>query len=397
MSVRIVYLDTAGLWCLDALVRPADGVRDPRWPEYLAFLCDYLCDPDRDVRCIVPSAERLNGPLPAFYSALLEEGLMTRAEPISSEELVTSEADLATQFDEFMLHVQHAPKSPEIWYDLHNHETIRKGWQVGVPQQGKWPGVSLELESFLECNEKKRLEVAYRLRQWPEARTALTFSFVQRGFPYSRAAARRKAEYFTHPSRWMVLPPPEARDVDPLFGIAIGGYVCAALEEKRLERSATAVVKFLSGLRAQVLARRAEFRGLATVHEAKRLAVAMLPGSLAATPAVHLEKRTKAAVELLAASLIAVAAAPAGPTGSVAGAALGWLVSKYYLAEPLILSPTEAHLFRRWCSYSWQLEFPFHSCPRDGALLSLSGRCRVCDARLQQPFSRSAPAGDGDV
>jgi len=382
VAEQVVYLDTAGLWCLDAMLTPTT-IRDPRWPEYLAHLCDVLSDPNRRVRCLVPSAERLGGPLPSFYNALLSADLMDRADSLRPDDLSTPESELDAQWREFLRHTRANARLTRAWYNLHNHQDIRDGWRLGVPDQSaRWEGVPRWLEDFLRTRHPQDLmEVQNRLG-WRAQHTALTFSFVQRAYPYSVQAAARGAEYFTHPARWQVLRNPNPARPTPHFGLALGGVIVGSIKSRALKRDADKVAEFIVEIRDRLTKKyRPSF---SSAEEATEFLHGLLPGAIGARPNKQLDQYVKVTAELLIALAVVVA------TGSWPSGLMSWFISRVVVQpRDTTVSRSESRLFRRWIDYQQALALSVRTCPYDGAELAPLG-CPTCALRSME---ESEPRG----
>lgn len=374
---KLVYVDTAGLWSLEALIEPK-RFRSPQWREYLANLFDYIVDPQYDVRCIVPSAERLGGPLPTFYTVLLEAGLVSKTDIMPADEFHTPDRVVAAQFREFSRHVMANRNLVESWFQLHNNKSIRNGWLIGLPAQSPWPGVQNWLHEHLETDLKQPLDRLVSATGWTTWQTAMSFALIQRGYSYGLTAAVRGAEYFTHPARWQVLPNSTSRQGEHIFGEALGAIIVEAIEKRYLSRNAQAISQALAGFRERMLQHGAQRNDVHSKKDAIEFLLALTPGLIGATLKPQFDKFVKNLAILILAHGVAAYSDSALSTEI---ATIGGLL----LVQPseLVLSPIEAYLCRRWVDYSVQVNLPIETCRYDGAAL-VGGACPVCAARQRE-------------
>jgi len=375
---RTVLLDTAGLWSLESLISPRKH-RDPRWREYLANLSDYVTDPNRQVQCIMPSRKRRKGPLPSFYKALKAAGLLNEVKILSPTEFYTPLPVLASQFREFARHVRANRPLVTSWFNLHNHHDIRRGWLIGLPQQSKWRGVQAWLQPHLTTTLGADLNRLSDRAGWSRWRTAVTFSFIQRGYSYAQAALSLGAEYFTHPARWQVLPNETTRGRDSAFGLALGGLVINAVDTHCLRRDAAEIANALAGFKQRLRYVAPQRRDVQNLPDAIEFVNELAVGLVGARPKPAFER----IVKNLAAGLFTLGISALVPASVPATIAL-WVGANLVIQPfPLTLAPREAALFRRWVDYPRLLQLSIQTCYRDGAAL-VGGRCPVCALRHKE-------------
>lgn len=253
---KTVYLDTGGLWCLDALVKP-DAFVDERHLEYLAYLCDYLCLPSWNVKLIAPSSHRLGAVLPSFLEAMngYVDDFHQTWEVVPREDLGRfTFAEIEEQIKEFKAHALHDLRAIRRWYTMHTQESVRPGWDGPVPSD-EWSGVDPAIREHVQGHHSAWFENFGRQMAWGGMEEATrAFSLIQRAYPYWRYAAQMQAAYHTHPLGWQVIPNGVLREMPSELGIFIGGVVAHAIRQRILRADPDAILEFLARVRQRLTA-----------------------------------------------------------------------------------------------------------------------------------------------
>src|ERR1019366_5733652 len=113
---------------------------------------------------------------------------------------------------------------------------------------------------------------------WDHWRTAVTFSFVQRGWPYFLWATNKQAEYLTHPTRWLVMRNTKAELADSSFGLAVGGIILGSIKDGIIRPDAREIVNTLAEIRSKVHENGIVWGEADNPDKARDLIIPMLPG-----------------------------------------------------------------------------------------------------------------------
>ena len=362
-----VYLDTTGLWSLNGLFEPTKYAA-PRWQEYLCYLTDSVCDPQKSVRCLMPSIQRGNLPLPKAYAALKGAGLLT------DDQLAAQRSTpdvISVQFREFLRHITTHPTYMQTWFSLHDHPDVRDGWAKGIDGQStRFEGVRAEVEDAVEHTDSDTLQQAERSCDLPLEKIVQMFSIVQRGHDYSIAVGD-SSEYLTHPVRWQVIGLPTAQPSSVPSPAVLGGFVLGALEAGTLRADASALADALAGMRQNAAQHPFDLAKAKTTEEAMDMLRPVLVGALPG-------KLSDESLRWLRPLLVGAA--------TIIGDVLDIPVAARVIFALLVkvdkghVSAKTARFLRRYVEYPYLLNLPVKGCSVCGAPLD-DGRCRVCQLR----------------
>ncbi len=388
--VRTAYLDTGGLWCLEEAHRPGE-FGDNRWREYLAHLCDRICDPLCEIKCFFPAPEREGGPLPTFFHRFQELKLLKEATPLGKGELETDPQVLELQFREFERHIIGDRKAMASWYRLHDHPEIRDGWRKNLPDPSpNWEGVSRWLENFLLTKHSRDLEYIQQLTRWSKEKIAQLFSMIQRASRYADRAKKEGAEYLTHQTRWQVIPAAKAVQPDQSFGLVVGGITSASVGTCALSSDPGKLSETLARIRERAKPLGQQWREANTTSQLDDILHQLLDGLVGG----ELTEEGRRVYEATKATLLhSILRGIEGTVQVDIPLAAYFLCHWAALQVPTpTLSPDEtSFLPRRWFNYSQMLDEKDKTCPRCGAILDAHRTCIPCAIR-KEGIPKSAPS-----
>ena len=213
VTSSVVLTDTSTLWTVDSLV---NDYGDWRAPECLARLIDVLLDARIQFRCLfqAPNLGENAQKLPLTYEALRKADLLlpeTKKTAKDYEILLTDEA-MSDFLQVAELWAAANPKYATAFRNLHQHPSVHDPERSKVlSEDGREDAVPPPTYEFCNGPGQARVQqIANTLKRsvedWSVEDVTFVFAILMRGTQYEYIVHQTysgKAQYLTHPARWL--------------------------------------------------------------------------------------------------------------------------------------------------------------------------------------------------